>query len=237
MDTYKETYEFDNENYFDIRNSLATHLKEKIDTLMLLNQYKKIIILCIGTDKINEDSYGPILGSALLQSELYTNISIFGTMGKNLKATNIESFISEKASIMDESLVIAIDSAVSEDDSIGTIIVSDNGMYPGSACGKSLSNVGDFSIYGVTTNDSSIFDTSNTDIKRFIEGDISTKKLKQMCNITADALFMALGLEMNSEKIISKYIKQLENKKMELEKILMMCNYTNLNKPLKLNYK
>lgn len=211
-------YKLDDHNYVYIRDSLANYFKEQIDYFMSLYEYKRIIILCIGTDKIKDDSYGPIVGTGLIQSEFTEDISVFGTMQNTLDATNIESFICRNASIIDESLVIAIDSAVSEDNSIGSIIVKNDGLIPGSGANKSLPKVGNFSIKGITSNDSNIYDLKNMDIVKYIEGNINIKKLKQMCNITVDSLLTALGVEINFDKKINECIEQLENQRIELEK-------------------
>lgn len=213
-------YEFDDANYMHIRDSMANYLKEQIDYFMWLHEYKRIIILCIGTNMIKDDSYGPIIGTSLHQPEFTEDIRIFGTMQNTLNATNIESFICKNASIMDESLVIAIDSAVSEYYSIGSIIVKKNGLKPGSGSNKLLPKIGNISITGITSNDSDIYDIKNMDIVKYIEGNINIKKLKQMCNITVDALLKALRVELNFDKKINECIKQLENKRAELEKNL-----------------
>lgn len=218
MDIDRMYYEFDDANYMHIRDSMANYLKEQIDYFMWLYEYKRIIILCIGTDRMKDDSYGPIVGTSLNQAVLPEDIKIFGTMQNTLNATNIESFLFQNASIIDESLVIAIDSEVSEDDSIGSIIVTKYGLKPGSGFNKLLPRIGNFSITGITFNDSSIYNIQNFDIVKYIEGNINIKKLEQMCNITVDALLTALGVELNFDKKINECIKQLENQRVELEK-------------------
>lgn len=221
MKTDRICYEFNSKNYICVRNLLSNHLKERICNLMKLYNYKRIIILCIGTNKMKDDSFGPIVGSGLNKFKYYKNVEIIGTMQRTLNGTNIESFIKQNTSMINESLVIAIDASVSKS-SIGSIIVSSKKLKPGAGVGKIFPEIGDIVIRGVTTNDLCIYDKEiikNSDIEKFIKGNINIEKLNQMCNMTVDALFMTFGIKMSSDEIISKYIKQLELRRIELERI------------------
>lgn len=90
------------------------------------NQYSNIIFLCIGTDRITGDTFGPLVGRKL--KSLFQNtrkINVIGDLKNPVCANNIletADFIRENFS---NPFILAIDSALSSKDNIGTINVSE----------------------------------------------------------------------------------------------------------------
>ena len=123
-------------------NVFVNELKNKID-----NQNKKIIFLCIGTNKVIGDSFGPLVGTNLEHFLKYNNkVAIFGNINNPLNALNIkEKLIYINKTYIDK-YIIAIDSAVSDKNFIGDIFVTKNKMILGKGLNKEIFSLGDISI-------------------------------------------------------------------------------------------
>lgn len=67
IDIDRVVYGLDIGYYNETRNKLISDLKSRIEKFMSVYQYRDIMILCIGTDKYLNDSYGPRVGLKLTQ--------------------------------------------------------------------------------------------------------------------------------------------------------------------------
>lgn len=107
-----------------------------------------IVLLCIGTDKIIGDCFGPLVGYNLKK---YKNNSFYieGDLDKIICATNIVNRINEIYKKYNNPFIIAIDSCLSHLYNEGDIIISSKGLRPGSGLNKSFNEIGDMSIKGV----------------------------------------------------------------------------------------
>ncbi|WDC85687.1 DUF1256 domain-containing protein [Caloramator sp. mosi_1] len=54
---------------------------------------KKLVILCIGTDRSTGDCLGPLVGYKLNRLTLNKNIDIFGTLNTPVHAKNLDEHI------------------------------------------------------------------------------------------------------------------------------------------------
>ncbi|MBO5182911.1 MAG: DUF1256 domain-containing protein [Bacilli bacterium] len=197
----QKIYEYNNINYIEARNSLASYLKKEIAKLIKRKDYDKIMIVCIGTSKVIFDSYGPIVGSILSRALFPFDVRVYGTIEKPINGLNIESFILKNASEFNKNLVIAVDSMFSKYETNKSIYVSNRGLKPGSALGKSFPTIGEFSIGGIVSNYSDPIVDNIDDIL-------------DMCNITCDALFMALKSDIMYEQVDTEcYKRVVENNK------------------------
>jgi len=120
------------------------------------NDYSDIIFLCIGTDRITGDAYGPLVGNKL--TRLFENINnekitVIGTLKKPLNAINIKEVLKDIKSKTEKPYIIAIDSAFSKKENIGKIILSNSGMYIGKGLNKKSDKIGNISIKGVVAKD------------------------------------------------------------------------------------
>lgn len=89
-------------------------------------RFSDVIFLCIGTDRITGDSFGPLVGYKL--NHLFCSdekVSIIGDLNSLVCSTNIESMIQKIETEYKNPFIIAIDSAISNERSPGSIIVSD----------------------------------------------------------------------------------------------------------------
>ena len=140
--TYKE------ELYNEFVQDFSIAIREKITGL----EISKLIFLCIGTDKVIGDSFGPLVGyklKYLFRNE--ENIKVIGSLDNVICVHNIFNIISEINNKYKDSFIIAIDAALSNRNSIGKIIVSKSRMDVGSSFNKKKIYVGDVSIKGVVS--------------------------------------------------------------------------------------
>lgn len=92
--------------------------------------------VCIGTNKIVPDSFGPRVGNRLKQV-FYSSpeISVYGTMKNPVHLKNAINFLEK---IENENQVILIDSAIGRKEEIGNTYVNRGGMEIGKAFNQSI---------------------------------------------------------------------------------------------------
>lgn len=119
--------------------------------------FSSIIFLCIGTDRITGDTYGPLVGHNLKSLYKtfggYSNVKVIGDLETQISNFNITKQIEKIYIDFEKPCIIAIDSAVSKKKQVGSIVVEDKGMYVGKAMNKKDYLVGDVSIKGVVSKD------------------------------------------------------------------------------------
>ncbi len=124
---------------------------EKIICKSTVNQkYTSIVFLCIGTDRITGDSFGPLVGYNL--KNLYSNnkiVKIVGDLENTVQSNNIEEKYNQIMNTYKKPFIISVDSALSSQDNIGKIIVEEGGIELGSGLNKSNMVIGDMSIKGI----------------------------------------------------------------------------------------
>ena len=134
-------------------NAYNNFIKNFSDTICSLTEnkvYSNVIFLCIGTDKIIGDSFGPIVGYRL--KKMYSNIKnieIIGDLNNIVCDTNIVKTIDAINRAYKKPFIIAIDAALSSNENIGKIIVDNKGIILGSGVGKNRVQIGNMSIKGV----------------------------------------------------------------------------------------
>jgi len=103
-----------------------------------------VVFMCIGTNTVVGDSVGPIVGS-LLKENIQSNnkITIVGDCENNISYENIEDKI-EKLNL--NSLVVVVDSALSNHENIGKIFVQNRGLRYGEGLKKTNNTIGNISI-------------------------------------------------------------------------------------------
>ena len=192
MTKYFDFVSSNNSKY--ISDLIADTLKIKIENLMQLHGYEKIMIVCIGVNLLDWDCYGPLVGSGLSKTNLPSNVTIYGTMTEPIMGANCDSFINDNAEKINDSLVIAVDSMVSKDAKIGSLVILDNGIYPGLAHSKRFQKIGDISLCGTIANDARSINNL------YPEADIDTCDMLMMSDISIRALFIALNSIMATKK-------------------------------------
>lgn len=113
-------------------------------------QDKELIFLCIGTNRVIGDSFGPMVGTKLKKLSKNRNINILGSMKEPMCRKNINRRLKEIKNYQKEKCIIAIDSAISDrEENIGQIFISNNSMILGSGINRKILEIGDISIKGV----------------------------------------------------------------------------------------
>lgn len=113
-------------------------------------QYSNIIFLCIGTDRITGDSFGPLVGYKL-NNAFYNadKINIIGDLSSTVCSNNAREVVNYINETYSNPLIIAIDAALSCKDNIGKIVVREGGLYLGKGLNKSCIYIGDMCIKGI----------------------------------------------------------------------------------------
>lgn len=139
---------FKEEIYNNFVCDFSNNLRQKIQDI----EISKLIFLCIGTNRVIGDCFGPLVGSKLKhyfsQEE---NVEVIGDIENIVSLKNVYSIINQIQE--QEAFVIAIDAALSCNNKIGTIIVNQNKMNIGSGINKRNLYIGDISIKGIVAKD------------------------------------------------------------------------------------
>ena len=124
---------------------------EKVICKKSLNQkYTSIVFLCIGTDRITGDSFGPLVGYNLKNYYLNNKIiKIVGDLESTVQSNNIEERYKQIIDTYRKPFIISVDSALSSQDNIGKIIVEEGGIELGSGLKRNKMIIGDMSIKGI----------------------------------------------------------------------------------------
>lgn len=118
-------------------------------------KYDEIIFLCVGTDRITGDCFGPIVGTKLinlLENYNYSNVNVYGSLENNLSYENINN-IMKKIDDTKKSCLIVIDAALSKKENIGKIFISNQKTILGKGLNKDKIQIGDISIKAVVAKD------------------------------------------------------------------------------------
>lgn len=92
--------------------------------------------VCIGTNRIISDSFGPRVGKKLKQIFYKNeNINVYGTMENPIHLKNVEYFLKK---IENKNQIILIDSAIGRKEDIGNTYVNRGGMEIGKAFNHSI---------------------------------------------------------------------------------------------------
>ena len=112
--------------------------------------YSNIIFLCVGTQRLTGDAFGPMVGNRLtiLMNDA-RRINVIGTLENPVSLCNINNILETINATYTNPFIIAIDSALSTPGNIGSIWVSDGGITVGSSLNRNGVTVGDMSIRAV----------------------------------------------------------------------------------------
>lgn len=123
-------------------NNISICLSEFLEK----NISRPIVFLCIGTDKVIGDSFGPVVGHFLCSEE---NIINYGNLINTVNATNLYEISKEIKEKYINPYIVVIDSAISEIGLKNKIVVGTGGIKPGSALNKKLDKIGDIYINAI----------------------------------------------------------------------------------------
>jgi putative sporulation protein YyaC len=118
---------------------------------------KKIIFLCIGSDRATGDCLGPIIGYKLSKYIKSPRFHIYGTLEQPVHAKNLNDTVTMIYQKHEDAFIIAIDASLGKSDHIGYISLGEGPLKPGAGVDKNLPEVGDLFITGIV-NFSGMFD-------------------------------------------------------------------------------
>ena len=109
----------------NLYNNFVNDFSNVMCSLADRNQYSNIVFLCIGSDRITGDAFGPLVGSKLKSYfEDAGRINIIGDLANTVCANNILDITNQIRKDFTNPFIIAVDSALSNTNDIGNIIVN-----------------------------------------------------------------------------------------------------------------
>lgn len=118
----------------------------------LLKQYKrngkKLVLLCIGSDRATGDCLGPIIGYKL-SGLSHPDLVIYGTLAEPVHAKNLSETMTKIKKLHQNATILAIDASLGTSKHIGYITLGEGALYPGIGVNKDLPGVGDLYITGI----------------------------------------------------------------------------------------
>lgn len=148
-----------------------------------LNNYSKIVFLCIGTSDIVGDSFGPLVGKKLKEKIKNEKILILGDLQDNISALNIEKRVDNIKEKCDNPLIIAIDAALSRKEDIGKIKIYPYGMRVRRALEENENKIGNLSIKAIVANDNKEAIVNYQELKK-----TPFSRIDYLSQITADGI-------------------------------------------------
>jgi putative sporulation protein YyaC len=133
-------------HYEDINASQS--VGDALFSLLIKEEPKQVVIVCIGTDRSTGDSLGPLVGTKLKEKSVIP-YHVYGTLEQPIHAVNLEEkylYIKEKHP---SAIIIAIDACLGRFKSIGYISIGSGAIKPGAGVHKTLPSVGDYYINGI----------------------------------------------------------------------------------------
>lgn len=143
----------------------------------------ELVIACIGTDKAIFDSLAPLTGTFIKENN--KDIIVYGTLEYPIHALNITTRLKEINDNHKNSYVIGIDACLGE--KVGEITLRDKPIAPAKGVGKTLPEVGDCSIIGITKDENCefLFTSSNTRLSLVYD---MAKSISKIIEITYNKL-------------------------------------------------
>lgn len=112
-----------------VDNLYQNFINDFSETMCLLTEgssYSNILFVCIGTDRITGDAFGPLVGYKL--KKLFANadrINVIGDLENLVRANNIECTLKWINENFTNPFIIAVDSALSVPSRVGSISVGE----------------------------------------------------------------------------------------------------------------
>ena len=110
----------------DAVGELAGQLSGLIQEEMTRRHKKKLVFLCIGTDRSTGDSLGPLIGYKLKQ-ERRRGTLVFGTLDRPVHAMNLEHYVQVLKNGYPDALVVAVDASVGDENHVGYVTLGRTG--------------------------------------------------------------------------------------------------------------
>jgi putative sporulation protein YyaC len=119
-----------------------SHLLESIPT------DRRLVVVCIGTDRSTGDSLGPLVGTSLSKHKSIW-FDLYGTLNEPVHAMNLDETLIDIGKYIEKPFIIGIDACLGQAASVGCIQVGAGPIRPGAGLNKELPPVGDIHVTGI----------------------------------------------------------------------------------------
>lgn len=164
------------------------------------NVRDNIVFLCLGSNMIIGDGFGPVVGSVLKNFfEKNDNVKVIGDLKNVITYNKIKSYMNYINLKYQNSLIIVIDSALSNKSNIGKIFIQNRGMKYAESLKKHNKMIGNISIKAVVGEDvdSAIGNFNNL-------RNVSTSQILSVSNIVSNGIIDVMNKKENYGKNIYK---------------------------------
>ena len=183
---------------WDLSNSINLNKQTQINRKN--NGTKNIVFVCIGTNLIIGDAFGPIVGSILQNTIGKSNkIKIIGNLDDCITYDNIKEKIKDINKMYSDDIIVVLDSAISNKSDIGKVFVQNRGLKYGESLKKKNESIGNISIKAV------VCEQSNNSINNFNNlKTVSINQLQNICKLVSLGIIDVLNKKENIGKNIYK---------------------------------
>ena len=175
-------------------------IKEDLREIMT----KDTVFVCVGTDKVKFDIFGPLCGNYLKEK----NIPYFGDCDYNVNAITMYERLEEIYDIngLQNKNIIAIDAAVtSVDENVNKVVVrKDSGIRPGAGVGRKFPMIGKKAVVMYTLNKADLNRTlvgyrNTSNGKLYDKSDMRRikKYARELVNIIEEVYNEVQGIQLN----------------------------------------
>lgn len=153
------------------------------------NLETSLYFVCIGTNRIVGDAFGPVVGSVLKKRlPEKKNVHILGDLDKCITYENIDKVFTTTNINQKANLVIVLDSALSCRDNIGKVFVQNRGLKYAESLKKDNAIIGNISIKAVVGEDTSNSSKNFDNLKN-----VSLKQIHDMCNLVSNGIIEVMN--------------------------------------------
>lgn len=155
--------------------------------------YSNLIFLCIGTQRIIGDAFGPLVGTRL--TKMFRNarrLNVIGTLENSVVLCNINQIINNIRNNYTNPFIIAIDSALANSSDVGEIFVGDGGIELGACLNRQGVIVGDMSIKGIVGKN-----CGNTSQNLNVLQNVPLSRIVNLAEIVSTGIYNTINYECN----------------------------------------
>ena len=164
------------------------------------NQKTSIYFVCLGTNRIIGDAFGPVVGSVLKKNlPIDSSVQVLGDLRECITYENVNRIIDLLSVNYKANLIVVLDSALSCKNDIGKIFVQNRGLKYAESLKKRNFRIGNISIKAVVgENTYNSLDNFNN-LKN-----VSLAEIERMCNIVSNGIIEVMNKKVNNGKNIYK---------------------------------
>lgn len=163
------------------------------------------VILCVGSDRVVYDSFGPLTGTYL--TERYAvRAFVYGTLRYPVHALNLTAAADLIERRHPNAFVLAVDAALGEQQNVGRILLLNHGVKAGSARNLDLPTVGDMAV---TATVCSLGNTPRTKLGfvRSLSAAAAQLIAGALSSLTAPSRNCTINIEQRDNKPINRTLK------------------------------